>query len=174
MNQDDVILTVSAHVGQTDSSRGIIKKDIRELVEIVLARDVLGWGKPLFAQTLEPQETIPLGHQRVRQAISREIDETHIGIGQLETGEYVVGLERLPGSLGRGLEEPRQRTRMYQEICLAIAAHVAKSHSGLSERDAGGDLGHGPRPVQQPAAEVSPVTKPEGTAMEYIGQSVAE
>ena len=63
---------------------------------------------------------------------------------------------------------------MYQQIGLAIAAHVAKPHTGLSQSDAGGNLGHGSRPVQQPAAKVSPVTESEWTAMEHIRHSVAE
>jgi hypothetical protein len=42
---------------------------------------------------------IPLGHQRIRQAISGKIDQTDTGIGQFETGEYLIGLEGLLGSV---------------------------------------------------------------------------
>src|SRR5262249_16358556 len=148
MHQYDVIEPVTAHVGETDSSRGIVKKDIRELLEVVLARAVLWRSKPLLAQTFEPQEIIALGHQRIRQAISCEIDQTQIWIGQIETGEYFVAPKRLPGSLGGRLKKPRQRTGMHQQIRLAITAHVAKSHSRLAQGDAGGNLRHGSRPVQ--------------------------
>lgn len=48
MDQDDVIQTASGQVGQTDSARGIVKKDVWELVEVVLARDVLRRGKTPF------------------------------------------------------------------------------------------------------------------------------
>ena len=99
--------------------------------------------EPLFAQAFEPEEMLILGHQRIRQAVSGEIDQPHIRIGQVETGEDVIGLERLPGSVGRGLEEARQWAGMHQQIGLAIAAHVAEPHSGLRQRDAGRNLGHG-------------------------------
>ena len=50
----------------------------------------------------------------------------------------------------------------------AIAAHVAKSHSGLRKCDTGGNVGHGARSIQPTAAEVSPVTESSGTTVDHI------
>jgi len=63
---------------------------------------------------------------------------------------------------------------MHQKIGLAVTAHVTEPHPGLSELDAGRNLGHGPGSIQPTFAEVSPVPESGRTAVQHIREAVAE
>ena len=80
VHQDDVVQAIAGHVGQAHSSCRIVEEHIRELIEVVHARDGLRRGEALFAQAFEPQEMLSSGQQRIRQAVSGQIDQPYVGI----------------------------------------------------------------------------------------------
>ena len=96
------------------------------------------------------------------------------------SGSYWAGgiprhtVERaIAGSLCVGAYAPDE-AGVDEQIGLPVAAHVAEPDVGLLQRDAGRDLGQQSRAVQPAAAEVFPVVKSAGAAVQDIRQAIAE
>ena len=49
-----------------------------------------GAANPCLPQAFKPQEMLISTHQRIREAVSGEIDQSHVRIGQVERGKYVI------------------------------------------------------------------------------------
>ena len=93
MNQDDVIQAVAGHVGQANSSRRIVEKHIRELIEVVLARDVLAAAQSPFRPDIRTRGN---ARPRVISASDRpspvRSTSRTLGSCQVEAGEDSYGL----------------------------------------------------------------------------------
>src|SRR5207245_2485172 len=102
VHQDDVIEAMSSHVGKMDPSSRIIEEDIWKLFDVMHPRYELWRCKSLFAETFKPQKMLCFGHEHVGPAVACQIDESHVGIIEVEVGEFLVCLESLPGFVGSG------------------------------------------------------------------------
>lgn len=67
------------------------------MVKVMSARDELRRRESLLTQAFEPYEMLRLGQQGVGSAVACQIDEPDIWIGQVETGEGLIGPECFPG-----------------------------------------------------------------------------